>query len=236
MSGIQVAAAATLVVGLMSAAAGAQDSFREALLRNQIGSEAALYETVDGDHVFVLDRTGEPPLLKFQDSFEIFALDRVPASRGDEILRTDTGEDLVRVTTLGAVTLYPPEKPTGMPATRLGSADPLPALDDAPPNMVEAFRLLTLTAGGVEVDAPVSPASEAGSNALVADAARLTAEGLRASGAGGRPDIVRIAFVFGAGADARIEDGALVIQIDPERGYAGRPSSLKIADALVGGG
>lgn len=214
----------------------AQDSFRAALLRNQAGPEAALYETVDGEHVFVLDRTGEPPLLKFQDSFEVFALDRVPAARGDEILRTDTGEDLVRVTTLGAITLYPVEKPTGLPATRLGPAEPLPALVDTRPNMADAIRVLTASAGGVEVDVPVSPAAEVAPNAVVADAARLTAEGLRAAaGAAEKATVTRIAFVFGADADATVADGALTIQIDPARGYAGRPSSLKIADAIRDG-
>lgn len=229
-------AAAAGLLALLSPLAGAQETLREALLRNQAGREAALYETVDGEHAFVLDRTGEPPLLQYQDSFEVFALTSVPASRGDELLKTDTGEDLLRVTTLGAVTLYPSEKPTGLPATRLGPADAFPALEDTRPNVVDSFRLLTLSAGDVKVETPVAPASAAATNALFADAARVTAEGLRASAAAGERDVevATIIFVFGAGADARLEDGTLVVQLDPEQGYAGRPSSLKIAAALRG--
>jgi hypothetical protein len=240
VSGVPAALAAGVTGVLLTAPAlGQEETLRQALLRNQAGPEAALYETVDGEHVFVLDRTGDPPLLKFESSFEVYALDQVPASRGDELLRTDTGEDLVRVTMQGAVTLYPTEKPTGLPATRLGPADPLPALADTRPDIVEAFRLLTIRSGGVEVDAPVATAAAPEANAIVADAVRLTAEGLRASAesdAAGKAEVVRIAFVFGAGADARVEDGALVIQLDPERGYAGRPSSLKVAEALADGG
>lgn len=237
-------AAATLLtlIGL-SQAAGAQEenALRSALLRNQAALEAALYETVDGERIFVLDRTGDPPLLKFQDSFEVLALDRVPASRGDEILRTDTGDDLVRVTSLGAVTIYPREHPTGVPATRLGPADPLPSIIDVSPDMVEAFRDLSASAGDAAVDAPVAPASASAANALLADAVRLTAAGLRASAAddAGKiklAELQRIVFVFGAGADAQLADGVLSVHIDPDGGYAGRPSSLKVADALLGGG
>jgi hypothetical protein len=214
-----------------------QDSLRSALLRNQVSHEAALYETVDGVHAFVLDRTGDPPLLRFERSFEVFALTSVPAARGDELLRTDTGRDLVRVTTLGSVTLYPVEKPTGMPAAKVRSVDPLPMLADMRLNVVDAFRSLRVSAGRAEVDAPVSQASEVAANALLADAARLTAAGLGAAadGAGEMLAFRRIAFVFGAGADARLEDGVLVVQLDLERGYAGRPSSLKVAEAVTGG-
>jgi hypothetical protein len=236
-----LAAALTTALWTAVAAFGQETTLREALLRNQAAAEAALYETTDGDRVFVLDRTGDPPLLKFQDSFEVLALDRVPAARGDEILRTDTGDDLVRVTALGGVTLYPRERPTGVPATRLGPSAPLPPLDETRPNMVEAFRSLTANAREAEVDAPVSPASASAANALLADAVRLTAEGLRVSAAaaqGGEKlaGLRRIEFVYGAGADARMTDGVLSVQINTEGGYAGRPSSLKVADAVLGGG
>ena len=246
--GVRAVAAVVATAALASAlwaavTAYGQDSttLKDALLRNQAELEAALYETTDGARVFVLDRTREPPLLKFQDNFEVLALSRVPASRGDEILRTDTGEDLVRVTALGAVTIYPRERPTGMPATRLGPADPLPTLAATNPNMVEAFRSLNSHAGEAEVDAPVAPASAGAANALLADAVRLTAEGLRASAQA--PDgedklarLTRIEFVYGAGADARMREGVLSVQLDQSLDYAGRPSSMKVADAVLGGG
>ncbi len=237
------AAFAVLAALAASIAAHAQDTaLKEALLRNQAAVEAALYETTDGLRVFVLDRTREPPLLQFRGSVEVFALTRVPASRGDELLRTDTGENLVRVTALGGVTLYPPEHPTGLPATRLGPTDPLPPLAATAPDMIEAFRTLNAQAGEAEVDAPVSPASATAANALLADAVRLTAEGLRASAETPGGDaklgaLRRIQFLYGADADARVDDdGVLMVQINQEAGYAGRPSSLKIADAVLDGG
>jgi hypothetical protein len=244
---VAIAATAAAALALWAAVAAfgqestANATLKDALLRNQATLEAALYETTDGARVFVLDRTREPPLLKFQDSFEVLALSRVPASRGDEILRTDTSEDLVRVTALGAVTIYLRERPTGMPATRLGPAEPLPTLEVASPNMVEAFRALNAHAGEAEVDAPVAPASASAANALLADAVRLTAEGLRASAAA--PDgenriarLTRIEFVFGAGADVRLSEGVLLVQLDQSLGYAGRPSSMRVADVVLDGG
>jgi hypothetical protein len=234
-----VIAAAALWAGM--AASGQDTTLKDALLRNQAQVEAALYETTDGSRVFVLDRTREPPLLQFRGGFEVFALSRVPAARGDEILRTDTGEDLVRVTALGAVTIYPRERPTGAPATRLGPTDPLPELESTSPNMIDAFRALSAFAGEAEVDAPVAPASAGATNALLADAVRLTAEGLKASAEapGGRDRLAaltRIQFVFGGAADAQLADGVLSVEIDQGAGYAGRPSSLKVADAVLGGG
>lgn len=216
-------------------------TLKDALLRNQVQAEAALYETVDSARVFVLDRTRQPPLLQFRDSFEVIALTRVPAARGDELLRTDTGEDLVRVTALGAVTLYPREHPTGIPASRLGPAEPLPSLAASRPDIGRAYQELARRAGQAEVDAPVAAASATPVSALLADALRLTAEGLRASaeapdGADKIARLTRIQFVYGPNVDARVDGDVLRVELNAERGYAGRPSSFRVADAILGGG
>ena len=232
------AVALAVSLGAFQSALGQEASLKGALLRNQVTVEAALYETTDGGRVFVLDRTREPPLLQFRGAYEILALSRVPAARGDEILRLDTGDDLVRVTALGAVTLYPRERPMGVPATRLGPADRFPALASASLDMQAALGALRARAGSAALD---TPTDQAAGDMLLADAVRLTAEGLRASAEapqGGErvAQLSQIRFVYGAGAGVRIEGEALVVQIDPSAGYAGRPSSLKVADAILNGG
>jgi hypothetical protein len=240
---VALAAAAVFAVLSASAAARAEDhdpALRAALLRSQVVAESALYETTEDGRVFVLDRTHEPPLLEFRDSFEVFALQRVPAARGDEILRTDTGDNLVRITTSGAVTLYPREHPTGLPAARLGPAKPLPALGATAVDIGAALQALAAQAGEAKVDAP--PSSAAAADALLADAVRLTAEGLRASSAAGPSgaaklgQLTRIEFRFGDDADASIDHGVLRVQINQDAGYAGRPSSLRIRETVLGGG
>lgn len=246
--GVRAAIAALLAgwaaaVLAWSGACAAEPTVRDALLRNQIVHEAALYETEEGGRVFVLDRTREPPLMQYRGSEEVFALSRVPAARGDEILRADTGEDLVRITALGGVTLYPRDHRTGLPAARIGPADPLPLLDAQSLDMGAALaRLKNAIGGGTQIETPALAASAGGSSStLIADAARVTAAAL--ARAASDPaiqaklgDVRQVLFVYGAGPGARFEGGVLLVEIDPSGGYAGRPSSMRVADALRDGG
>ena len=51
----------------------------------------ARYVSEDGD-VFTLDRTQPKALLKFDNSYEVWALQPQPAPRGDTIYKNDLGE------------------------------------------------------------------------------------------------------------------------------------------------
>ena len=237
-------------VQAQEAQAPEERSLKDAFARNQVAAETALYETADGGYVFVLDRTREPPLLQFRNSFEVFVMSRVPASRGDEILRTDAGDDLLRITPLGAVTLYPREHPMGLPAARLGSAAPLPeALPDV--DLLAALEHLRTAADGADIDAPRAASQAAtlaafGATAepdpargdLLADAARVTAEALREikesqNGSARVASLTRVQFVYGENPDAQFAGGVLTVQVVSGAGYAGRPSSLRIEDSLL---
>lgn len=221
---------------------GVEPTLRGALLRNQVVQEAALYETADGRRIFVLDRTREPPLLQFRGSYEVIALLRVPAARGDMILRDDTGEDLVRITALGGVTLYPREHRTGLPASRIGPVAPLPALGEQSRDFTAAIATLkTGVGGGMDVETPVAAAAAGQMSSLLADAARVTAEALSAAatdpGAQAKVALVeRIVFIYGASASAQLSGGVLLIELSPSSGYAGRPSSMMVTNALRNGG
>jgi len=221
-----------------------EPTLRGALLRNQVVQEAALYETADGRRIFVLDRTREPPLLQFRGSYEVIALLRIPAARGDMILRDDTGEDLVRITALGGVTLYPREHRTGLPASRIGPVDPLPALGEQSRDFTSAIATLKTGAGAggdMDVETPVTAAAAGQMSSLLADAARVTAEALSAAATDPSAQakvalVERIVFIYGASANAQLNGGVLLIELSPSSGYAGRPSSMMVTNALRNGG
>ncbi|HXQ45841.1 MAG TPA: DUF4908 domain-containing protein, partial [Caulobacteraceae bacterium] len=82
-------------------------------------------DNADNDPAFVLDRSTPVLLLRFQDSPEIWLLTPHPASRGDIIYKNDVGEPMLRATRLGGLTLFPPDRPDGMPAALISDAPPL---------------------------------------------------------------------------------------------------------------
>src|SRR6185437_6326955 len=91
------------------ALAGPVDVLRQGLFHHREGREAgppvARYITEDGD-VFTLDRTQPKALLKFDSSFEVWALTPQQAPRGDTIYKNDLGEPVLRATRLGGVTVF----------------------------------------------------------------------------------------------------------------------------------
>ena len=81
----------------------------------------ARYISEDGD-VFVLDRTGTKPLLKFESSYEVWALSAQQAPRGDTIYKNDLGEPVLRATRLGGITIFTDHRPDGEAAALAGPA------------------------------------------------------------------------------------------------------------------
>ena len=79
------------------------------------GPPAARYQTDEGA-VFVLDRSTPRTLLKFENDPEIWVLDRANGPRGDVIYRNDLGEEMLRATRLGGVTVFTMRRPEGSPA------------------------------------------------------------------------------------------------------------------------
>lgn len=81
---------------------------------------AGHYTTGDGSVGFVLDLSGEVPRQRFDGSPEILLLKPVAGPRGDTIYRRSDGKVLIRSTPYGALTLYVPESPGGVPVLRDG--------------------------------------------------------------------------------------------------------------------
>ena len=82
---------------------------------------------------FTLDVTGARPLLRFDRSTEIWVLRPTPAPRGDIIYRNDNGDQVLRVTADGGLTLYTTTAPQGSPVSQAGAERAVRAVYAAAP-------------------------------------------------------------------------------------------------------
>jgi hypothetical protein len=206
----------------------------------------ARYADDDGDAAFVLDRSAPLPLLRFDDSPEIWALTPQPAAHGDVIYKNDAGEPVLRATRFGGMTLFTIAHPGGAAAALVGEAPALhPAAILTPNALLQRLAQASAHASRaaqrlVVFDAPdVSPQTAS----LVADAATVTAEAIEALARepAGRAAIAKVTKVVlspGRKAQAVYAQGVLRVVIAPQPGgglreeVASRPSSRRIMIAL----
>ncbi|HKP77919.1 MAG TPA: DUF4908 domain-containing protein, partial [Phenylobacterium sp.] len=149
--------------------AGPVDRLREGLFRNR-GAEAssppiARYVSEQG-RVFILDRTQAVPMLKFEDSPEVWALAPNPAPRGDTIYKNDLGEPVLRVTRLGGFTLFTDQRPSGEAVSLAGGGAPLRLAPMGPQAVFERMAQASLRASRAArrpmlFEAEATPASSA---------------------------------------------------------------------------
>ncbi|MBR7621679.1 DUF4908 domain-containing protein [Phenylobacterium sp. 20VBR1] len=237
---------ALAMTGLFAAPAWAgPDNLRESLFgqhpaagRSQ-SPPVARYVSQEGD-VFVLDRSQNRPLLKFQDSPEVWALKPQPAPRGDIIYKNDLGEPVLRATRLGGLTLFTPDRPGGTAAALAGGGPALRLPVLGPQQLLERLAQASARATRaarrlIPFEADASPAS----SALVADAALVTSEAVirMSKRPGGLALIARfskVKLVEGHKPGASVQQGVMRITITPDDGLAGRPSSDRIMAAAGG--
>jgi hypothetical protein len=192
---------------------------------------------------FVLDRASGPqPLLKFDDSPEVWVLAPSPAPRGDIIYRNDLGAPVLRSTRLGGLTLFSPKEPEGSPVAMAGEADDLQPPPGIPPGallqrMIQASARASRAAQHlITFSAPnVSPQSAP----LFADAVTIAAEALvrlshRADGHAFLIKLDKLIFLQGAKPEAIMIGPVMQITVTPGKGYGGRPSSDKVVKAALG--
>ena len=244
--------AAALAAGLCLALAAAQPALagplgglRDSLFgshghdgRDFAAPPVARYVSEDGD-IFVLDRTGPKALLKFEGSFEVWALTSQQAPRGDTIYKNDLGEPVLRATRLGGVTVFTDHRPDGEAAALAGPGVPLRLAIMGPQSLLErlaqasarasraARRLIPFEAGrtGQEVTPTSAP--------LIADAAMVTSEAVvrmskRSDSHRLLDHILRVQLLEGSRAQAQMNQGVLEVTVAPPQGLAGRPSSDRI--------
>jgi len=244
---IAVALAAAMAVGFGTPASAGRDILRNALGlehmdegRAGASPQVARYN-IDEGGVFVLDRSAPHPLLKFDDSPEIWVLSQARGPRGDIIYKNDIGEIMLRATRLGGMTVFTAKRPAGSAALLIGSTAPLRMPTLGPVVLYQrlfqaSVRATRIAQHLIEFEAPDA---DAYSDALIADAAVVTVEGLAnlASQPESRPFLARIgkiAFVVGPKAQATMQGGVLTITVTPKEGIAGRPSSRRIQKAVFG--
>ena len=195
------------------------------------------YQSETGQ-VFYLGREGATSLLRFDNNPETWALRPSSAPRGTTVYRNDAGNQVMRVTANGAITVYTPRNPGGSPASQVG-----PAISLAPPSLgpVQMFNLMTrrssLVSEHVGRLVPINVDVDE-SEALCIEALIVTTDAVIriARSPSARPFLERlrsISVVEGTRSTVTYYNGELKVVVDPRRGVAGRPSSARVIRAVI---
>ncbi|MBO9558260.1 MAG: DUF4908 domain-containing protein [Caulobacter sp.] len=231
------------IVGSTSlGAAQAQSSLRDAFLGHR-GSESrkspappvARYVAETGD-AFILDRAAPQPLLKFENSSEVWVLSPQAAPRGDTIYKNELGEPVLRASKLGGMTLFTTERPAGDAAALMGRANSI-----QPPAVISVnalFQRLVAASARASRAAQHRVAFETVDDAtpatsvLVADTATVTAEAFERMARDGDRNLLarvtRVLLAEGRKPGANLKGGDLTVTYAPGKGLSGRPSSKRI--------
>ncbi len=208
---------------------------------NAAAPQAVSFSTDMRNLRFILDRS-QPRvvLLRFDGDPEIWALTSHWGPRGDEFLRNDVGEVMVRITSLGGVTVFGPLGSNGGPASKTGKARTLSAptrsegsLQVTVERALSWFNRFGHRSIRVEAAGGLAPP-------LVYEALQRTAQGMEHAPRGffGQPrrrvKLVRVERTT-LRPSATWANGILTIGVVPGAGYAGRPSSAAVLTALVEG-
>jgi hypothetical protein len=196
---------------------------------------ASRYSTPDGAVRFVFDRSGgRVALVRFEGDPEVHVLRPYMAAGGGELYRTEDGDVQLRVTPHGGIIVYTRNLRTGAPASEEERVEPLTPAAIAFAEMQERFRQLQARARRsigqtVTFTAPAQVSAPAAG--VVVDAAERAAEGLAAAP---MTTVRRVTIVFGPTPRVEQRGDQLIIQVAPQMGYAGRPSSNTIRNVVTG--
>lgn len=198
-------------------------------------SNATRYSTPDGAVRFVLDRTGgRAALVRFEGDPEVHVLRPVMAAGGGEIYRTENGDVMLRITPHGGITVFTRALRTGAAASEEARVAPLTPEAIAFAEMQERFRRLSNSARrsvGAPVTFTVPARMSAPAAGVVVDAAERATEGLAAAP---MTNVRRVIITFGPQPRVAVAGDQLHIQVAPQLGYAGRPSSNTIRNVVTG--
>ena len=246
---LRILVAATLAaagMGVSAPALAAPGSLREGLFgegrydsRRFSAPPVARYTVEDGGG-FILDRSTPRPLVKFEDSAEVWVLQPQPAPRGDIIYKNDLGEPVLRATRLGGLTVFTRQRPSGAAAALAAGANPLRLPTLGPEALLQRLAQASARASRaarrlIPFEADASPETAP----LVADAAMVAAEAVvrlaaDPSGREALSGVNKVTLVEGRRPGASLRGGVILITITPQDGLAGRPSSERILAATGG--
>jgi hypothetical protein len=200
-----------------------------------VASGASRYATPDGAVRFVLDRSGSrAALVRFEGDPEVHVLRPRMGAAGDEIYQTEDGAVRLRVTPHGGIIVYTRTMLTGAAASEEGSVAPLAPEALAFAEMQTRFRALQNRARrsiGQPVVFTVPAQMTPPAAGVVTDAAERAAEGLAAAP---MTNVRRVVISFGNVPAVALRGTTLFIQVAPQMGYAGRPSSNAIRNVVTG--
>ena len=197
------------------------------------------YVSENGER-FIFDRSGSRPLFRFESRNETWVLRPSPAPRGDIIYRNDAGDQILRVTPDGGMTLYTVRAPNGSPASMAGPAPGL-ALPEVTPAQLFRFSLQQsdrmseavghLVYVTLDLERPGHEAAVAETVSVICEAVlRLARSSTTRSHAAG---IRRINVVEGTRPGVTYANGVLTVVTNPAEGAEGRPSSARIIRTIA---
>lgn len=192
----------------------------------------------EGGEAFLLDSSGHNALLRFERRDETWVLRPTPAPRGDVIYRNDAGEQVLRVTPDGGMTVFTPVARGGSPVSFSGPGQGL-----TPPTLgpVQLFSLMARRSGMISQAVGrtvVINLSGERSEALCVEALIVTTDAVfriaRSPTARQYLSQLRtITIVEGDRSTVTYAGGQLTVVVDPDEGLAGRPSSARVIRALM---
>lgn len=193
----------------------------------------------ESGEAFTLDRSGQRPLLRFDRRDETWVLRPTVAVRGDIIYRNDAGQQILRVTPGGGMTVFTTRAPSGSPAAFTGPGENL-----APPTLgpMQLWQLMTRRSAMVsqtvgrliEINVDTDGDAEGlAVEALIVSTDAVARVARSPSGRSSLNQLRRIVIVQGSTAAATYSRGELRIVVAPVQGVAGRPSSARVIRALL---
>ncbi|MBY0563490.1 MAG: DUF4908 domain-containing protein [Hyphomonadaceae bacterium] len=196
---------------------------------------ATRYSTPDGAVRFVFDRSGgRAALVRFEGDPEVHVLRPVMGAGGGEIYRTEDGAVELRVTPHGGITVFTRAIRTGAPASEEGRVAPLTPEQVAFAEMQARFQQLQAQSRrriGQTVMFTVPARMTAQEAGIVIDAAERAAQGLSAAP---MTNVQQVIISIGPTPRVVLNGDRLFIQVAPQMGFAGRPSSIAIRNVVSG--
>lgn len=203
----------------------------------------ARFDVAKDSDAFILDQRLQGQMLfRFERSREVFVLSRVPGPRGDVMLKNDLGVVMVRMSRVGGPVLFSGRNARGVPAWRSGPASPLGPqtvqLEDLRPSLANIANDLVAV---LEHDLVISISGVDERSAWLYLDAALNARSaimrlIRSPDRKGRilPTLNEIKISNAQEPALILEDAVLEIHLVVDQGFAGRPSSLRLAGFLSG--
>jgi hypothetical protein len=236
--------AAVIAAALTLAAPGLAEAQQQQQPRQQpqapqrlypVTANASRYATPDGAVRFVLDRTGgRAALVRFEGDPEVHVLRPRMGAAGDEIYQTEDGSISLRLTPHGGIVVYTRTNRMGAPASEVGAVPPLTPEALAFAEMQARFRALQSRARqriGQQVMFSVPAQMSPPAAGVVTDAAERAAEGLAAAP---MTNVRQVVITIGNVPAVALRGATLFIQVAPQLGYAGRPSSSTVRNVVMG--